>query len=196
MNKPIPFHMRLFNAAFRLPLPFKMKEKLAYSFLPAEKAKELKALSHSMAGSFNAQFGTYEALMEFAPNFARWNTSEETEKIPGGRLVTSGAAAVICDFWTPKEVDLFFAKYIQSTADHEGFCKAMFRLMYHTKEWGYIDENDKPVKLDEAGQKEMRETHWAGMSAFLNEQMPEPKRSQQEWMSILKPLFYPNNEGK
>lgn len=196
MNKPVPLHMRLFNAAFRLPfLPFKVKEKLAYSFLPAEKAKEFKKDFHSMAGSFNSQFGTYEALMEFAPNYARWNTPEELAKIEGGKLVASAAGASICDFWTPKEVDFFFAKYINSTEDHLGFCKTMFRIAYSLGEWGFVNGDLKnPIKLTPEQQAEMRETVWGGMSHYLSEEMPEAQMPEQ-WMYALKPLFYPNEEG-
>ena len=190
MNKPVPLHMRLFNAAFRLPLPFKMKEKLAYSFLPPEKAKELKKDFHSLAGGFNSQFGTYEALIEFAPNYAKWQEPAEIDKIEGRKVVASGAASIICDYWTAKEVDLFFMRYVKSAEDHQGFIKAVYRLAFSMKPWGYIDENDKPVKLTDEQKVEMRETLWGGLSQYMSEEMPDKKDAQQ-WIRILKPFFYP-----
>ena len=191
MNKPIPLHMRLFNAAFRLPLPFKYKEKLAYSFLPPEKAKELKGDMHGLMGDFNVQFGTYEALKEFAPNYAKWQTPEELDKIEGRSIVASGAASIICDYWTFKEIDIFFAKYVHSANDHAGFCRTVYRVAFSMKEWGYIDSDNKPLKLDDEQKREMRETVWGGMSFYMSEEMNEQGRSQAEWLQILKPLFYP-----
>jgi hypothetical protein len=191
VNKPVPLHMRLFNAAFRLPIPFKMKEKLAYSFLPPEKAKALKADFHGLVGGMNTQLGTYEALKEFAPNYAKWQEPAELDKIEGRTMVASGAASSICDFWTPKEVDLFFAKYVNSAEDHMGFCKTMFRIAFSMESWGYINGDVKnPIVLTDEEKVEMRETVWVGMSQYLSEEMPV-KRTTQEWLTILKPLFYP-----
>lgn len=185
--------MWFFNAAFRIPfLSHKYKEKLGYSFLTKDKAKELKAMFHGLAGSMNYQFGAYEALMEYSPNYAKWNTDEEAKKIEGGKLATSGAALAILDFWTVKEVDLFFAKYITKTEDHMGFCRAVYRLTYNMQVWGYVDENDKPVEKTQEDSREMRETVWGGTALILAEEMPEPKRTSREWMPLLEPLFYPN----
>jgi hypothetical protein len=137
----------------------------------------------------NAQYGAYDALQEFAPNYAKWQTKEELAKIPAGSLIASGAALAILDFWTAQDVDLFFAKYITSAQEHEAFCKAVYRMSYHLQHWGYVTEDGKTRKLSDAEKEEMVENVWAGMAHFLADDMPEPKRSKEDWIPILKPFF-------
>lgn len=193
MNKSVPFHMRLFNAAYRIPfLSFKAKERLAHSLIPAEKSKELKGLMHELRGGMNHQFGAYEALLEYAPNYARWNTDQALVPLTGGKLVASGAGMAVLDYWTFKEVDLFFAKYIKSAKDHEAFCRAVYRIAFSMKEWGYVTEDEKPKKLNDQEEAELRELVWGAMSLGLAEEMPELGWDASRWVSELKPLFYPD----
>jgi hypothetical protein len=192
MDKPVPLHMRLFNAAFKLPfLSFKAKERIAHSFLSPEKSKELRGMMHDLVGGMNQQFGTYEAILEYAPNYAKWNTPEEVEKIQGGKLVASGCAMASQDYWSVKALDLFFAKYVTSAADHEAFCHAVYRLAFSMQEWGYIDGESKPKKLTDEQEAELLEMQWSAMSMALADEMKDKGKSAQQWMTELKPLFYP-----